>query len=66
MQLETMNPTTPGRARVGSGISLSSAASTSELTTQALALKLILGRVTVSQALALDMARLAGLLREGR
>jgi hypothetical protein len=66
MQLETMNPTTPGRAVIGFGVSQSSAACVPEHITISLALKQIRQRVSVSEAVALLIAGHAGLIREAR
>lgn len=66
MRLETLNPTAPGKASMGSGNLISSAAIDFHPTTTALALKRILNRVAVSPSVALVIADHAGLLREAR
>jgi hypothetical protein len=66
MQHQMMNPTTPGKAFMGSGIQISSAAIDPDNSTAALAIKRILARVAVSEPVALVIARHAGLIREAR
>lgn len=66
MHLTNSNPATPARALTGFGTSLSSAASNSDHTTTAIAIKKILSRVAVSEHVALVIAAHAGLLREVR
>lgn len=65
MHLNEMRPAT-GQSGTGLGISLSSAASNSEHSITAFAIKKILARVSVSEDVALVIAAHAGLLKEAR
>lgn len=65
MHLEKSIPSRASNA-AGTGNVISSAAINPDTNTQALALKLILARVAVSEPVALLMARHAGLIREAR